>query len=415
MTSVSESSPDSSVSASAGATGRSEAQQLAAQHAGPGGLDVAGLAADLSERQLADPAAAADTIAELESMMSPVERGQFAAALDSRTAANDNPSAAAPDAVQLGLDLGQMALDLTGIVDPTPISDGSNAAISLGRSIGSLFSGDWSGAGAHALNAGISAVGIVPALGDIAKAGKVGKWAQTVADAVGAAAHNPALRETLEPALREVRGLVDRIPQGALDALPSSARESVERMKTQLDEFFEGGTRAADDAAAAATRERIVMDGGSKGDWPAELNARNLKPDTDYVVNGYTYKTDSAGRVTEVEGRLDLKTADRNSYQQSISGRADRLPDDQGGHLIASIFNGPGDRVNLVPMDGNFNMGPYRDLERTLQNALNEGKTVDMRVDVIYQGDGGRPSKFVIDYSIDGAPETKVFRNQPGG
>jgi hypothetical protein len=36
---------------------------------------------------------------------------------------------------------------------------------------------------------------------------------------------------------------------------------------------------------------------------------------------------------------------ERNGYQQSVAGGKDRLPDDQGGHLIASIFNGPGGAI----------------------------------------------------------------------
>ena len=42
--------------------------------------------------------------------------------------------------------------------------------------------------------------------------------------------------------------------------------------------------------------------------------------------------------------------AERNEYAQRIVGREDRLPDDEGGHLIASIFKGSGDIDNLVPV-----------------------------------------------------------------
>ena len=415
MTSVAESQVDTagSTATAVSSASASEAGQLAADHGGAGSLDMTGLAQNIASRQQADPEGAARTVAALEGMMTPVERGQFAAALDAAAAANDNNPA--PDGTQLALDLGQMALDITGIVDPTPISDGSNAVVSLGRAIGSAFSGDWSDAGGHALNAGISAVGIVPALGDLAKAGKIGKWAQTVSDAVSAIAHNPALRETLEPGLRTIRDAVGQIPESALNALPSGARESIEGMRGQLDELFEGGARASDEVVAAAKRERIVMDGGRKGDWSPELNARNLRPNTDYVVNGYTYKTDDAGRVTSVDGALDLHTADRNGYQQGVSGREDRLPGDQGGHLVASIFNGPGDRVNLVPMDGNFNMGAWRSMEDSFAEALRSGKTVDVNIEVIYRNDGARPDAFVVDYVIDGVPETKTFMNRPGG
>jgi hypothetical protein len=147
-------------------------------------------------------------------------------------------AAGGPGGGQFALDLLQMSLDLTGIVDPTPISDGSNAVISLGRSISSLFSGEWSAAGGHLVNGAISVIGFVPALGDLAKAGKIGKWAQTVADAISTMSRYPAMAERLRPILREIHDLVNRIPQSALEALPASARESLQRMKTQLDEVF---------------------------------------------------------------------------------------------------------------------------------------------------------------------------------
>jgi hypothetical protein len=145
-----------------------------------------------------------------------------------------------------------MALDLGGIVDPSGIADGTNAAISGGRMVGSLLDGNFSEAGGHLVNGGISLLGIAAGIGDLAKVGKIGKWAETVSDATRAVVDNPALRPTLEPALREIRDLVNRIPQGALDAMPASARESIESMKVQLDEFFGAGARNADEAGHTA-------------------------------------------------------------------------------------------------------------------------------------------------------------------
>ena len=71
------------------------------------------------------------------------------------------------DAAELALDVTQMALDIVGLVDPTPISDGVNGLISLGRS-------DW-------LGAGISAVSMIPYVGDAAKLGKLGRYADNTA------------------------------------------------------------------------------------------------------------------------------------------------------------------------------------------------------------------------------------------
>ena len=97
-----------------------------------------------------------------------------------RTALNDGP-----DLAELALDLTQVALDIVGIFEPTPFADGANTLISIGR-------GDWFGAIT-------SAAGIIPYVGDAAKLGKLGRWAETVAKAVDAAASNPAAARRLNP------------------------------------------------------------------------------------------------------------------------------------------------------------------------------------------------------------------------
>lgn len=375
------------------------ALRLAAEHGGPDRLDVTGLAAAVNERKSADPATSAGVIAELEAMMTPVQRGQFAAALD-RPPANDNPATPGPDPVQLGLDLGQMALDLTGIVDPTPISDGSNAAISLGRSIGSLFFGDWSDAAGHALNAGISAVGIIPALGDVAKAGKIGKWAQTVSDAVSAVAHNPALRQTLEPALREISGLVDRIPQSALDALPSSARESVERMKGQLDEFFGRGTRAADEAAQAGVHSARV--GRNSVEWTTDANG---------------YPTHVTAELSELQPPGSRRGASELEAQDTVRERG--LNDDDAGHVIGHRFLGDQGTRNMFPQNFNFNRSAYKKMENEWADWIEHGATV--RADVtLMGGTPERPDRIGVAYDVVNAAGETVFhrevrfRNQAG-
>lgn len=255
-----------------------QATTLAAEARVGGTFDAPALAARLTELGTAQPGFDQTLRTQIEAHLTPVERGELARALEAP--ANDNAAApgAGPDPVQLGLDLGQMALDVAGIFDPTPISDGANAVVAAGRAIGSLFSGNWGEAGGHALNGVISAVAIVPVAGDAAKLGKIGKWAETVGDAVSAVAHNPALRETLAPALQKVRDAIGTIPQGALDALPASARESIDATKRQLDEFFTaatkqvpGGGLAAHEAAGGHLIERHV--GKSEADLRARLDA----------------------------------------------------------------------------------------------------------------------------------------------
>jgi len=71
-----------------------------------------------------------------------------------------------------GDDLLSSALDIVGIFDPTPISDGINAKLSAEK-------GDWG-------NALMSVVGIVPYIGDVAKVGKVGKDYKIIRNAIEA-------------------------------------------------------------------------------------------------------------------------------------------------------------------------------------------------------------------------------------
>lgn len=70
----------------------------------------------------------------------------------------------------------QLVLDVVGAFDPTPITDGANAAISLGRA----FVTDPERRKEHLQNAAISAVSIVPYIGDTAKLAKVPRAARTV-------------------------------------------------------------------------------------------------------------------------------------------------------------------------------------------------------------------------------------------
>lgn len=62
------------------------------------------------------------------------------------------------------IDKVQTAMDVLGTIDPSPITDGANVLISIARAIGNPQN-----AGTHLLNAGISAVSMIPHVGDLAK------------------------------------------------------------------------------------------------------------------------------------------------------------------------------------------------------------------------------------------------------
>jgi DNA/RNA non-specific endonuclease len=167
----------------------------------------------------------------------------------------------------------------------------------------------------------------------------------------------------------------------------------------------------AQQADAAISAEKVVREteGGGPGRWNKELN--NPQPDTVYkVTNPNTgssceYATDSKGRVERASGALVLpeSPSPRNEYQQRVAGREDRLPADEGGHLIASSLGGIGEAINIVAMTDQLNSVGQRDwyrLEATWRDHLRNGDRVDVEIFPSYGGGSKRPESFDVEYTV---------------
>ncbi|WP_255200308.1 DNA/RNA non-specific endonuclease [Vibrio vulnificus] len=169
-----------------------------------------------------------------------------------------------------------------------------------------------------------------------------------------------------------------------------------------------------------ATSHTIELDQGSKGGWNKALNGK-LEANATYKVGSYSYKTDELGRVKSVSGKLELNKVDRNTYQQSKAGKTDGikdgLVDDEGGHLIASIFKGPGEQINYAAMNGNLNKGAWKRMENKWAEALsgNPPKEVKVEINSIFKGESKRPTAFEIIYEIDGKKVKRFLRIMPNG
>ncbi|HHP0320379.1 TPA: DNA/RNA non-specific endonuclease [Acinetobacter baumannii] len=77
---------------------------------------------------------------------------------------------------------------------------------------------------------------------------------------------------------------------------------------------------------------------------------------------------------------------------------------DNDGHLITSMFNGPGEGINIVPMDAKFNGsgGAWYELEKSWKNALESNQSVKVNITPVYSGTSKRPSSFVIEQNVGG-------------
>lgn len=97
-----------------------------------------------------------------------------------------------------------------------------------------------------------------------------------------------------------------------------------------------------------------------------------------------------------------MTTTDRNTYQQCVTGKCGDIGDD-GGHLIASSLGGAGDRINIVPQASTLNRGDWKAMENELRNALKDGKSVSVKINVGYPaGSGVRPNEFQVFTNIGG-------------
>ncbi|MDS1802072.1 DNA/RNA non-specific endonuclease [Vibrio vulnificus] len=164
---------------------------------------------------------------------------------------------------------------------------------------------------------------------------------------------------------------------------------------------------------------------GKQGSWASELEPP--APNTLYEVTSthegspvtYTYETDAQGRTIRVTGKLQKSPIKnqamrdklhRNSSTQSKYGGDD--PNYDGGHLIATLFQGPAEKVNLVPQLKEQNRhGEWRQMEKRWSQALDEGKDVEVDLRIKY-GKGEAPSKLISMWTVNGGSTNRlVFKN----
>jgi hypothetical protein len=177
---------------------------------------------------------------------------------------SDLPSEAAkapPTDAELILDITQMSLDIVGIFDQTGASDAANGLISLGRS-------DWTGAA-------LSGLALVPIIGALAVAGKLGRWGDTIVAVANKAAADPVFRATVEPALRRIQSGLD-MAGDQIAKLSTGARETVATIRAKLDEVLGKGAGAFSDVAVR-TADRLGIPPEKVQDL-LDAHAANLVP-----------------------------------------------------------------------------------------------------------------------------------------
>ena len=286
------------------------------------------------------------------------------------------------------LDMVQMGFDVAGIFDPTPVSDGISGAIALSR-------GDW-------LGAGISAVSMVPYVGDLAKAGKIGRWAQTVANGAELVARygaDSAVGRKALAAMGTIGGAIDAIPGTVLDKLPARTKAQLEATKATVDGALGRAAGKADEAAGAA------------------LNAVQRSVGR----NAVEWTTDAQGRLVSASATLkDVfkglpRSADEVAAQTKAATKG--IDGDHGGHAVAHRFVGDQGEINMFPQNGvsmdglkNFNGSAYKSMENELADWVEAGGTVKLDIgfdDFV----GDRPGTVAVQYVVTNDAGKAIYEN----
>ncbi|MEE4379301.1 MAG: DNA/RNA non-specific endonuclease [Candidatus Competibacteraceae bacterium] len=253
-------------------------------------------------------------------------------------------------------------------------------------------------------------------------AGGVARHSDSLVDMVRAGRNMDEVIAAARGADEGLDGLIDAARYGGrLDEMLASGRLEPEEITSlrnagqltddQANMAINATRRANPDAAIPDT---TYQSSGGTGAWSPALN--DPQPNSRYVVDGrYTYDTDELGRVERVSGELRLDAADRNSYRQQQAGGAERLTTDDGGHLVGSQFDGPGEAINLIAQNRDINRsgGQWYALESTWQAALNRGQQVSVDIQPVFSGSNIRPDAISVHYTIDGRPFSRTIPNPP--
>jgi hypothetical protein len=204
-----------------------------------------------------------------------------------------------------------------------------------------------------------------------------------------------------------------------LDASTSAEKVEKKNLKTQptVHNAFTPGSEVQQPAAAETeiagqkVETQPVQNTEKSEQKESSTEKLKLEPNKTYEKNGYTYKTDEAGRSAVISGEIKLKDGTRNrQMQHDVAKLGDE--GDEGGHLIGARFNGPSDAFNLVPQNANLNRGEWKAMENEWARAAEANKKVMVEIKPLYYDDTKRPEYFSVTYTIDGVKQPlRYFEN----
>ncbi len=135
------------------------------------------------------------------------------------------------------------------------------------------------------------------------------------------------------------------------------------------------------EAAKGISAAEVTASGAEKLDTitlgelgQVEVNSSTELPISKTIdYDGFLFSTDEQGRLSRIRATLEL--GDGGGYSDSVRQAVRPLggPTDDVGHMIARIFKGPYENINLLPQDANLNRGAWRAMEQDWAKSIAQG------------------------------------------
>lgn len=214
-----------------------------------------------------------------------------------------------------------------------------------------------------------------------------------------------------------------------LDDMPA-LKATIEKLQKKSPEYYKTEDLIVTKKKGKTTIEfkgkpdKIEVQGNvikAKGGSTAENGGLNQflndpMPNQNYKVDNHiTYKTNSAGKPTEIEchsselSKKVTRTGRDSGTQKEILETANvNSSTHQSGHLVQNSVGGPNEKINQLPMPKEMNNGGlWKQLESDELEAIKKGKDVWTKMKINYKSDGSYD--IVKTLIIDGIPRTETF------
>lgn len=168
----------------------------------------------------------------------------------------------------------------------------------------------------------MSALSIIPYVGDLAKLGKLGKWGSTVSNVIEAASKSEKFADVAKPALEQIAKGIDKIPDNVFGKLPQGAQDTLRSLRSKIDNFLSGK----------------VTPSGSPGGSPTGPKTGNI----DKVRNKISSKV-GEGQAS----RIVVNLKDSNLSPQDIADVWQRKP--ISGLVEVLVISKSGNMVSVFP------------------------------------------------------------------